>query len=93
MALSCLNVAADLDIEVPKSLSIVGFDDIPEAVQAGLTTIRQPVVEKGVAAAKMINEILQHVGDMSEPKRKVFATRLIMRTSTGPAPAPAKAAR
>jgi DNA-binding LacI/PurR family transcriptional regulator len=35
MALACLKAAEDLDIEVPGELSIVGFDDIPEAIQAG----------------------------------------------------------
>jgi DNA-binding LacI/PurR family transcriptional regulator len=40
MALACMEAAGDLDIEVPRKLSIVGFYDIPEAVQAGFTTIR-----------------------------------------------------
>jgi DNA-binding LacI/PurR family transcriptional regulator len=58
MALACMEAAEDLDIEVPRKLSIVGFDDIPEAVQAGLTTIRQPMVEKGIVAAKLIIAIV-----------------------------------
>jgi DNA-binding LacI/PurR family transcriptional regulator len=82
MALACLKAAADLDIEVPRKLSVVGFDDIPEAVHAGLTTIRQPMVEKGVVAAKMISEILSHGAKGGEPKRKLFATRLVIRSST-----------
>jgi DNA-binding LacI/PurR family transcriptional regulator len=63
-------------------LSVVGFDDIPEAVHAGLTTIRQPMVEKGIAAATMISEILIHGPASGESRCKLFPTRLIVRTST-----------
>jgi DNA-binding LacI/PurR family transcriptional regulator len=41
------------DIEV---VSIVGFDDIPAAAAAGLTTIRQDVFEKGRLAARVLLE-------------------------------------
>ncbi len=82
MALACLKAAADLDMEVPGKLSVIGFDDIPEAVHAGLTTIRQPMVEKGVVAAKMISEILSDGHESGEPRRKLFATRLVIRSST-----------
>jgi DNA-binding LacI/PurR family transcriptional regulator len=82
MALACLKAAADLDLEVPRELSVVGFDDIPEAVHAGLTTIRQPMVEKGVVAAQFISEILSDGPASREPKLKLFPTRLVVRTST-----------
>ena len=82
MALACMEAAEDLDIEVPRKLSIVGFDDIPEAVQAGLTTIRQPMVEKGIVAAKMIIAIVNDPDHTVEPKRRLFDTRLVIRRST-----------
>jgi DNA-binding LacI/PurR family transcriptional regulator len=82
MALACMEAAEDLDIEVPRKLSIVGFDDIPEAVQAGLTTIRQPMVEKGIVAAKMIIAIVNDPDQTVEPKRRLFDTRLVIRRST-----------
>jgi DNA-binding LacI/PurR family transcriptional regulator len=82
MALACLKAAADLDIDVPRKLSVIGFDDIPEAVHAGLTTIRQPMVEKGVVAAKFIIEILNSGNGVVEPKRQLFPTRLVVRSST-----------
>jgi DNA-binding LacI/PurR family transcriptional regulator len=82
MALACLKAAADLDLEVPRQLSVVGFDDIPEAVHAGLTTIRQPMVEKGIVAAQFISEILNDGPAAREPKLKLFPTRLVVRTST-----------
>ncbi len=82
MALACLEAAKDLDIEVPRKLSIVGFDDIPEALQAGLTTIRQPMVEKGIVAAKMIIGLVNDPDKTVEPKRRLFDTRLVIRRST-----------
>jgi len=41
------------DIEI---ISIVGFDDIPAAAEAGLTTIRQDVFRKGQLAARVLLE-------------------------------------
>lgn len=82
MALSCLETAKDLDIEVPRKLSIVGFDDIPEAMPAGLTTIRQPMVEKGAWAAKIMKAMLDRPEEFLQPRQKLFATRLVIRTST-----------
>ena len=41
------------DIEL---ISVVGFDDIPAAAEAGLTTIRQNVFEKGRLAARVLLE-------------------------------------
>ncbi|WAB92964.1 substrate-binding domain-containing protein [Pseudomonas citronellolis] len=40
MALSCLAAAQMLDVAVPGDVSVVDFDDIPEAAEKGLTTIR-----------------------------------------------------
>ena len=35
-------------------LSIVGFDDIPAAEARGLTTVRQPLLEKGLTAGRLL---------------------------------------
>jgi DNA-binding LacI/PurR family transcriptional regulator len=82
MGLACMEAAEDLDMEVPRKLSIVGFDDIPEVVQAGLTTIRQPMVEKGIVAAKMIIAIVNDPDQTVVPKCRLFDTRLVIRRST-----------
>ncbi|MGS0625778.1 LacI family DNA-binding transcriptional regulator [Ralstonia sp. VS2407] len=84
MALACMKAARGLGLRIPEDLSIVGFDDIPEAELQGLTTIRQPLVEKGVCAAKFLIEILDSPPPPgSPPKRKIFATQLVVRNSTG----------
>lgn len=83
MALACMKTAADLGIDVPGELSVIGFDDIPEALRAGLTTIQQPMVEKGVVAAQFIKKCLESGQNFpNEGLRKIFETRIIMRAST-----------
>ena len=41
-------------LDARPELSVVGFDDIPAAAAAGLTTIRQDHREKGRRAARMV---------------------------------------
>jgi DNA-binding LacI/PurR family transcriptional regulator len=63
---------------VPGDLSIVGFDDsAPEA--EGLTTIHQPLREKGRAGAELLLRLL--AGDAEDGARTVLPTRLVERAS------------
>ncbi len=58
LALTALAEAGRRGIDVPGQLSIAGFDDPPEAAHTAppLTTISQPVMEKGRAAARLLFE-------------------------------------
>ncbi|WED24798.1 LacI family DNA-binding transcriptional regulator [Vibrio sp. JC009] len=60
IALSALEVAGELGIKVPEELKIVGFDDIPAAEANGLTTVHQPITEKGRIAAQMALGLIPH---------------------------------
>ncbi len=55
-------------LRVPEDLSVVGYDDVPEAAAADppLTTIAQPIVEKGRLAAHMIF-------DPGPPRQEILA--------------------
>lgn len=53
IALAALEVTQELGLIVPDEIRIVGFDDIPAAESAGLTTVRQPIMHKGQLAAQM----------------------------------------
>jgi LacI family transcriptional regulator, galactose operon repressor len=53
-AMGVLEGAADLGLDVPGDLSVVGFDDIEVARYAGLTTVAQPLEESGRRGAEML---------------------------------------
>lgn len=66
----------------PKDISIIGFDDIPQAAQAypPLTTVRQPLQEMGRLATQMLLRWLNE--DLDEPLGYVqLPTELIVRDS------------
>jgi DNA-binding LacI/PurR family transcriptional regulator len=83
LALGVLHATGERGIEVPRELSIVGFDDTPSAgrAQPPLTTVRQPLEEKGAVAARLLLE--------SSPAetRVELPAELVVRASTGPVPA------
>ncbi|WP_142215240.1 substrate-binding domain-containing protein [Streptomyces sp. SLBN-118] len=79
---ACL-AARDHGLTFPGDLAVIGYDDIPSAVSAPvpLTTVRQPVTEKGETAARLL---LDHNGrptDGTAPQWRLPA-RLIIRAST-----------
>lgn len=84
LALGVLHAAHERGIDVPESVSIVGFDDIDAAALArpGLTTVRQPLLEKGRAAGRFLLEPWPE----GEPPSVILPTELIVRGSTGPSP-------
>jgi DNA-binding LacI/PurR family transcriptional regulator len=59
-------------------ISVVGFDDIAMAATAGLTTVRQPIREKGRVMGRML------LDPSFVDQRVVLPTELVARTSTGP---------
>jgi DNA-binding LacI/PurR family transcriptional regulator len=83
LALGALRYANDKGLEIPKDLSIVGFDDAPLAAQTTptLTTVRQPYVEKGKLAGQLL--IAQLKGERVESV--TLPTELIVRGSSGKA--------
>lgn len=88
MALSVMKVAKDRNLAIPEQLSVIGFDDIPEAEAAGLTTIRQPLIEKGREAARMLNQLLNDPPPAHESNamKSTLPTELVVRSSTGRLP-------
>jgi DNA-binding LacI/PurR family transcriptional regulator len=81
LALGVLRAARALELRVPEDLAVVGFDDIPEAAAAGLTTLRQPSREKGRVAARLLLEDAV----AGERPRVLLPTELVVRRSTRPA--------
>lgn len=87
MALGVLRYAQQHKIDVPKDLSVVGFDDMLLASYStpSLTTILQPKYELGQKAARLLLRRLR--GDESQFVRMTLPTKLIVRESTAPPPA------
>lgn len=81
MALGVLDAMADRGLVAGHDVSVAGFDDIPDAVRAGLTTVHQPILDKGRLAAELLLD-----ADRT-PRQVSLPHQLIVRTSTGPAPA------
>ena len=84
MALGIIHAAHDLGLSVPHDLSVVGFDDIPEAKHfiPALTTVRQDFAQLGGMA---IDILLADI-ERSEPPAPVVleVPELVIRASTAP---------
>jgi DNA-binding LacI/PurR family transcriptional regulator len=79
LALGALQSLASRGLSVPADVSVCGFDDIPEAKAANLTTVQQPIRDKG-----------QHVGRLlidpeSRPRQVLLPISLVTRATTAPA--------
>jgi DNA-binding LacI/PurR family transcriptional regulator len=85
VALGALETAKQRGYQIPRDLSIVGFDDIEEAEYAlpPLTTIWQPPRRLGTAAAETLIERLR---GRTEPRRISLEFSLVVRGSTAPCP-------
>ncbi len=81
-----LLAAQSLDISVPRDLSIVGFDDLDWAseVEPSLTTVNVPTDTMGEAAGAYLLALLR--GE-TPPSATRIPVELLVRGSTGPAPA------
>ena len=78
--------ARDLGIEIPRQLSVVGYDDAPIAMETepSVTTVRQPLEEMGRRATSMLLDIIS--GSAPKLTPNLLPAELVVRNSTGPAP-------
>ena len=81
-ALGALLAARELGLRVPEDLEVVGFDDIPAAriSHPPLSTVRQPTVEKGAAAANLLVRAIE--GEDVAQEHVVLPATLVLRGST-----------
>ena len=84
MAFGAYEAVRRRGLRVPDDVSIVGFDDLPEARWASppLTTVRQPLVEMGMLAARTVLRLAK--GEEVESPRVELATELVVRDSAAP---------
>lgn len=80
LALGVWDAARERGLAPGRDLSIAGFDDIPDAGFLGITTVHQPIAEKGRLAGRLAM-------DPDYPERQItLPIELVVRSSTGPAP-------
>lgn len=84
MALGVLDAAAEVGLRIPHDVALVGFDDLPVTAEVGLTTIRQPLREKGAAAIDLLLDLIE--GRARGPQQIFLPTQLVIRQTCGAAP-------
>jgi DNA-binding LacI/PurR family transcriptional regulator len=80
LAFGAIDALRQDGLDVPGDVSVTGFDDVPAAAQAGLTTVRQPLIEKGREAGRLLME-------RDTEREVVLPLELEVRGSTAPPPA------
>src|SRR5690606_37577480 len=82
MATGVIEGLEQMGYRVPRDVSVVGFDDIREAVYVRplLTTVRQDKVGLGSQAARTLLQIIEHPEEPISPV--TLPCRLIVREST-----------
>lgn len=85
MALGLLRAFNESGIDVPRDVSVAGFDDIPEAdfFAPPLTTVRQDFGEVGRRCIGVLLDCIEH-GATEPPQRVVVPPELVIRASTAP---------
>ncbi|TRX53950.1 LacI family DNA-binding transcriptional regulator [Thalassomonas sp. M1454] len=82
MAAAVLKVAAQMKINVPSDLSVVGYDDAPVSQQIwpSITTVKQPIAE---IAKHAVQKLILHMQkqDYSDVQTQ-FPCKLVLRNST-----------
>jgi LacI family transcriptional regulator len=82
-----LRAIEEAGLQVPGDISIVGFNDISTVLGTTrlLTTVHLPLNEMGKAAAERLLALITN--EMMAPEPLVMPVELVVRQSTGPAPA------
>ncbi|HET8784401.1 MAG TPA: LacI family DNA-binding transcriptional regulator [Candidatus Limnocylindrales bacterium] len=87
LAIGAMSALRQLGHDIPADVSIVGFDDLDVAVTVDppLTTVHQPVEEKGEQAASVLIAAIERPS-AARPEQRWLDTWLVVRGSTGPGP-------
>jgi len=83
IAIGVIYAAMQKRIKVPEDLSVVGFDDISisKLINPALTTVSQPIQQKGKLAAELLVKCIEGECGLSH---STLNTKLIVRASVSP---------
>lgn len=84
MAMGAMDAIRNRGLRVPEDVSVIGFDDIPQAslIHPTLTTINQPLEKMGRVATQMLLDLLDN--PEKEAERIELPTQLVVRDSCCP---------
>lgn len=87
MAIGAMNALKLHGLSVPGDVSVVGHDDLYFSLypNIGLTTLHTPMAEIGQAAVQLAMALIERDGQART--KQAFRPSLVVRESTGPAPA------
>ncbi|MFT4111524.1 LacI family DNA-binding transcriptional regulator [Silvibacterium sp.] len=87
-AIGAIRAIHDAGLSVPGDISVIGFDDIISAAyqKPSLTTVRQPLREMGSEGAQILLDLIADP-KRQQPSEVLMQPELIVRESTGAAPA------
>ncbi len=82
LALGAINAAKEIGLEIPKDISILGFDNLEYSQMSipQISTISQPCYEIGVVAMERIQQLLSNQDDLSTID--ILEHKLIVRGTT-----------
>jgi LacI family transcriptional regulator len=77
-----MEAAQEMGLDVPGDVSVIGFDDIPEAARTTppLSTVRQPIQQMGAAAVELLRALMD--GCTPEAAHVRLPTSLVLRGTT-----------
>lgn len=85
-ALGVMRAAADLGLQIPRDVSLVGYDDIftDNYLVPRLTTVTKDAIGMGRIAVELL---VRRIEEPNRPRQVIeIKSRFILRDSTGPAP-------
>jgi LacI family transcriptional regulator, galactose operon repressor len=80
-AIAAMDAARTLGLAVPRDLSVIGFDNVPESAlcEPPLTTIEQPIQRMGFEAVELLIGLIEQRPDLET--QRLLPTRLVTRGS------------
>jgi GntR family transcriptional regulator of arabinose operon len=84
LAIQLLEVIRLSGLNVPRDISLVGFDDssLATATEVKLTTLTHPKIEMGIQAAQLLIARIENKLDVQPLENKIYKPELIIREST-----------
>jgi LacI family transcriptional regulator len=81
MAVGALHLLRRMNVDVPRDISVIGFDDLQHAafINPSLTTVHLPLYQVGVQSCE---KLLERVRGRAEKVAETLSTHLVVRDST-----------